>query len=137
MYIIVWKKYLQVIKILMKKAAGGDQMLSLNKTDFEKDKVARKSNVRFSFHIRNGVVHHSLAVSPIARELLAVLQEDPMTNSLLRNNEFVFSMTNRYELSIHIKSVEPEAEELTDAATPVVATTEDEAVPVAELSEAV
>lgn len=101
MYNIVWKKYLPVIRLLMKKATAGDQVLGLNRTDFEKDKVVRKTSARFTCTIVKGFLQYNAALSPMGRDLLVVLQEDPVTSSLLQQNEFVFSMSNRYELHIH------------------------------------
>lgn len=103
MYIIVWKKYLPVIKLLMKKAVVSDQQLGLNKTDFEKDKVPRKGNARFTFRIVNGIAQNSGAITPIARELVAVLLEDSSVMELLQQQEFTFSLNSRYELFIHLE----------------------------------
>ena len=111
MYTIVWKKYLPVIKILMKKAAAGDQQLSLNKTDFEKDKVARKTNVRFSFKMVNAIAQNASAVPPLGRELTSVLQEDATVIGILQQKEYTFSMNSRYELVIHLEpKAKPEHE---------------------------
>jgi hypothetical protein len=120
MYIIVWKKYLPAIKILMKKAAGGDQVLGLNKTDFEKDKVARKTNSRFSFHMTNGSLPYNTTLAPIAREFVTVLQEDAGAGGILYQQEFVFSMNSKYELSIHLEPKAP-VEEVEVAENAVVA----------------
>lgn len=116
MYTIVWKKYLPVIKLLMKKAAAGPQQMGLNKTDFEKDKVARKTNVRFTFKIANAISHNSSAVPPLGRELISVLQEDSSVASILYQNEYTFSMNSRYELSIHLQPKEIAEPAATDAA---------------------
>lgn len=116
MYTIVWKKYLPVIKLLMKKAAAGTQQMGLNKTDFEKDKVARKTNVRFTFKIVNAISHNSSAVPPLGRELLNVLQEDSSVVSMLQRSEYTFSMNSRYELSIHLQPKAVPEPEATDAA---------------------
>lgn len=107
MYTIVWKKYLPVIKILMKKAAGGDQLLGLNRSDFEKEKVAKKSNVRFTVNMVNGNARNAAGIAPIGREFVTVLQEDGAVSELMRHNDFVFNLSNRYELGIHLEPRAP------------------------------
>ena len=116
MYTIVWKKYLPVIKLLMKKASAGDQQMSLNKTDFEKDKMSRKTNVRFTFKTVNAIPQNASAVPPLGRELISVLQEDSTAISLLQQKEFTFSMNSRYELVIHLEpKAKPEDENAAEA----------------------
>jgi DNA-binding transcriptional regulator YbjK len=114
MYTIVWKKYLPVIKILMKKATAGDQQLSLNKTDFEKDKMSRKTNVRFTFKMVNAIAQNASAVPPLGRELTSVLQEDSTAIGILQHNEYTFSMNSRYELAIHREPKAKPEHEATD-----------------------
>jgi hypothetical protein len=116
MYTIVWKKYLPVIKLLMKKASAGDQQLSLNKSDFEKDKMSRKTNVRFTFKMVNAIAQNASAVPPLGRELTSVLQEDSTVISLLQQKEFTFSMNSRYELVIHMEpKAKPEHDDADEA----------------------
>ncbi len=108
MFAQAWNKYLPVIKILMKRSAGGEQTLAMNKTDFERAAGGRKAKLTFSLTIQNGRNQNYTAPPPVAKELLTILQEDETTRQLLRNEEFAFSMNTSFQLLI--KKAEPIAE---------------------------
>ena len=47
MYNHIWKKYLPIIKILLKKSISEDQILDLNRIDFERAGTGRKAGYKF------------------------------------------------------------------------------------------
>lgn len=104
MYTYTWKKYLPVIRLLMKKSATGEQSLSLNRIDFEKSVKLRKPTCTFSVEIAKGRIR-GLNPPVVARDLLETLLQDPATESMLRTQQYGLSMGSDYKL--HIKNLTP------------------------------
>lgn len=48
MFSQAWNIYLPIIKILLKRSAGADQTLDMNRTDFERAAGGRKAKLTFS-----------------------------------------------------------------------------------------
>lgn len=96
----IWGKYLPIIRILMKRSAGGDQVLDLNVTDFERAGIARKSGYKFTIQFSHGRVDNVISSVPLARELATALQEDPGVKSLLLQNDYHISMNPKYQIGI-------------------------------------
>lgn len=101
MFSQVWKKYLPVIIILLKRSATGDQVLDMNHTDFTRAAGGRK--VKFSFNVlqvNKGRINTLVKHSPFAREFALVLQEDEITRKLIKEMNLEFSMNNSSQLTI-------------------------------------
>ena len=101
MFSQVWKKYLPVIVILMKRSANGEQSLSMNPSDFQRAAGGRK--IKYSFanlHLTNGRINNTVKHQPLAREFAVTLQEDEMIRKILPQKHFEFSMNNSFQLVI-------------------------------------
>ncbi|RYY90666.1 MAG: hypothetical protein EOO15_01725 [Chitinophagaceae bacterium] len=99
-YEIVWQKYLPVIRIVMKRALGGDQLLKLNAPDFERLGLTRKSGYKFDVRLQQGKLAEVIIDHPLAASMAQVLLNDDAINALLAGREFEISLSSRYELSI-------------------------------------
>jgi hypothetical protein len=109
MFSQAWNKYLPIIKILMKRSPNGDQTLDMNRTDFERAAGGRKAKLSFSIILHKGRIQNiSVTPPPVARELATVLQEDEVTQQLIRKQNFEFSMNSSFQLLI--KNTTPPAE---------------------------
>jgi hypothetical protein len=100
-----WNKYLPVITILMKRSSGGDQVLSMNHTDFEKAAGGKK--IKFSFAklmLENGRMDYYTRQTALATDLVLVLQENDQTSKLMQHRQFEISMNNEYQLIIKNKT---------------------------------
>jgi hypothetical protein len=96
-----WKKYLPVLLILLKRSSTGPQVLSMNHTDFERAAGGRKIKYSFaSLQLNNGRIITTPNMMALARELAVQLQEDAQILALLKNQQFEFSMTNDFKLTI-------------------------------------
>lgn len=110
MFSQAWNKYVPVIKILIKKAAAGEQTLSMNKIDFERAAGGRKAKLAFSFTLINARYRDiNTVLPPVARELIPLLLEDYSARQLLENNEVTFTMTSTFQLKIIKKDQESTA----------------------------
>lgn len=107
MYTYTWKKYLPVIRILLKKAADSEQTVNLNRTDFEKTTKLRKPVVAFTVDVVKGRLN-PLNKSVPARDLIEILQEDETTRSLMRQNQYTISLNSDFTLSI--KNITPDGQ---------------------------
>jgi len=108
MYTYTWKKYLPVIRILLKRSAGTEQTVSLNRTDFEKTTKLRKPACSFSVEVRKGRLS-PLDKSVPARDLVGILQEDDTARNLLQQHQYAISLNTDFLLSI--KNTTPVATE--------------------------
>ena len=119
MFSQVWKKYLPVIVILLKRSANGDQVLDMNQTDFTRAAGGRK--IKFSFstlQINKGRINTLVKHSPFAKEFAVVLQEDEVTRKMIREMDLDFAMNNGLQLTIRnlavTEAIETAAEVGTD-----------------------
>jgi hypothetical protein len=99
MFTYTWKKYIPVIKILMKRSMEADQMLQINRIDFEKATRSRKNACSFSIELKKGRLV-PIGTLGAGKDLADVLQEDDGIKALLANNIFSFSFNSSFELSI-------------------------------------
>jgi hypothetical protein len=105
MYVHVWNKYLPIIKILMKRAATGNQTLDLNRLDFEKAGSGRKSGYKFTIDFKRGKVSNVISGSQLASDLANVLLNDPATKAILAEHEISISLNTRFQLLISDRNV--------------------------------
>ncbi len=112
MYTHIWNKYLPVIRILLKKSAAEQQKMGMNRTDFEKGNRSRKPACSFNVELVNGRFS-TITQSAPAKELVAVLLEDQVAKTLLRQNHYTISLNSDLQLSI--TNITP-AEEVVEAA---------------------
>jgi hypothetical protein len=125
MFTFTWKKYLPVIHILLKKVSRETQTLQMNETDFRRAAGGRK--IKFSFasmQIKNGKIVSGSTLSPVAKELGALLQESDITRYMIRDLHVEFSLDNSFLLTIKDATPVVVSEEEV-AATEEAATTEE------------
>lgn len=105
MYNHIWKKYLPIIKILMKKSATEDQVLDLNRVDFERAGTGRKAGYKFTIEFTDGKVGNVISGSTLAMHLASVILEDDAAKQILHDNNYEISLNTKFQLSI--KNVTP------------------------------
>lgn len=109
MFSQTWKKYLQVIALLIKRTAVAEQTVTLNHTDFERAAGGRK--IKYSFtqlQLNKGRINTDVKHSPFAKEFSVVLQEDETLQRLISGLFLEFSLNNQFLLTI--KNIAPVAE---------------------------
>jgi hypothetical protein len=100
MYNHIWKKYLPIIRILMKKSAAGDQLLDLNRVDFERAGTGRKAGYKFTIEFTDGKVGNVISGSALAMHLAAVILEDECAKQIINENNYEISLNTRFQLSV-------------------------------------
>jgi len=107
MYTQIWNKYLPVIKILLKRATQGeDQVLDLNRIDFERAGSGRKAGYKFSIEFKKGKVANVISNVPLAPELATAMLEDANIRPLLQANDYQVTLNTKFQLTL--KYVEQE-----------------------------
>ena len=99
MYTYTWRKYLPLIRLLLKKSATATQTVALNQTDFLKFSKSRKPALTFTIDIREGK-YSVLKLPSIAAELLEILMEDPASRTLIRAGQYNLTLAKNYQLVI-------------------------------------
>ena len=105
----VWSKYLPAIRILVKKAVLTEQVLGMNRTDFERAVGIRKAGYRFSVNFINGKPDALFNGNDIVQAFIGVLQEDTVTRELLAENDYTFSFGGKYQIQIKNTSLPKQA----------------------------
>ncbi|MEP6595431.1 MAG: hypothetical protein ABJA71_05770 [Ginsengibacter sp.] len=98
MYNHIWKKYLPFINIQLKRSSGGDQVLNLNRIDFERAGTGRKAGYKFTIEFIDARVGNVISNSPLASNLAAVMLENEPTKEILRNNHYTISLNTKFQL---------------------------------------
>ncbi|MBC7949630.1 MAG: hypothetical protein H7Y42_17215 [Chitinophagaceae bacterium] len=109
MYTYTWKKYLPVIRLLLKRSATADQAVSLNRIDFEKGNRTRKPIVSFTSELVNGK-SLLLNLPTVAKDLLEILLQDEVAGGLLRKNHYIINLNS--DLKLTVKNCQPPAQEV-------------------------
>jgi hypothetical protein len=109
MYNHIWKKYLPFINIHLKKSAVEDQVLTLNRVDFERAGTGRKAGYKFMIQLTNGRVSNVISGSPLAMNLAAVLLEDENTKKIIKEKVYEISLNTKFQLTT--RNIPPPAEE--------------------------
>lgn len=99
MYNHIWKKYLPFINIHLKKSASGEQVLTLNRVDFERAGTGRKAGYKFMIEFTNGRVSNVISNSPLATNLAAVMLENDTTKNILKGGCYTVSLNTRFQLT--------------------------------------
>jgi hypothetical protein len=99
-FISVWTKYLSVIRILLKKSATQEQLLVINRSDFERAGAANKSGYRFTVNFINGKPDALFSGNDLVQTFISVLTSDEVINDHLSKSDYTFTFTSKYQLYI-------------------------------------
>ena len=96
----VWGKYIPVIRILLKKSAVLEQTLGMNRADFERAGYVRKSGYKFIVTLNKNKSDTIFAGNELVQTFISVLQDDEVIHGLLVDNDYTFTFTGKFRLSI-------------------------------------
>ena len=99
-FISVWNKYLSAIRILLKKSATQEQVLSINRVDLERAGATSKSGYRFTVNFINGRPDALFSGNDLVQTFISVLTSDEVINDHLLKNNYTFTFTSKYQLLI-------------------------------------
>lgn len=96
----LWKKYLPIIRILIKRTHQSEQVFDLNATDFLPAGPAKKGTQRFSLQLRHGMVVQHTGTQVLAGDLARIMAEDEVLKAFLAEGHFQFNLNTKHQLSI-------------------------------------
>ena len=102
MFVQTWNKYLPVIRILLKRGVHTEQTLDMNQSDFERAAGGKKVKFTFSIVLESGRLRRAETLPQLAKDFIAVLQQDDVAYKFLRQHVLEFTMNNSFQL--HIKN---------------------------------
>lgn len=97
------------INIHLKKSAAEDQVLTLNRVDFERAGTGRKAGYKFTIQLTSGRVSNVISGSPLAMNLATVLLEDENTKKIIKDKMYEISLNTKFQLTT--KNITPPAAE--------------------------
>ena len=98
MYNHIWRKYLPFINIQLKRSANGDQVMNLNRVDFERAGTGRKAGYKFMIQFTEGRVSNVISGSALAMNLAAVMLEDDNTKKILKQSQYEITLNTKFQL---------------------------------------
>jgi hypothetical protein len=116
MYTLVWKKYLPIIRILIKRSVTADQSFALNTSDFEKIGPNRKTGYRFNIAFNRGRAEYLANTSHIGKDLAQVLLEDPAVKEQFGMHDFHFTVNPKLQLTIRCTNPQTAAKAVSEEA---------------------
>lgn len=99
LFLSAWKKYIPVIRILLKKSAEEIQVLNMNRTDFERD-AKRKLGYSFAVRFSNARPDIIASRSEIIQSFTQSLLNDDVISKMLLKHDYTFTLNNKYQLEI-------------------------------------
>lgn len=100
LYYPIWKRYLPVFAIQLKKAITEEQEINFTRSDFHSLGNRNKSDYGFSLELENGKVKNNISGSAVARDLYDVLLSNDKIKELLQGQHFKLSLGKAYILKI-------------------------------------
>lgn len=98
-YIALWKKYLPVIRLLLKKTETAEQTLELYKHELKKPGVTSTAYV-FTLKIIDGKPVLKTDAKPAAYDLMTVLNENDLAREWLSNKRVMISLDSLFMLRL-------------------------------------
>jgi hypothetical protein len=84
----------------MKKSVSEEQVLDLNRIDFERAGTGRKAGYKFKIVFSEGKVSNVISGSALAMHLAQVILEDATALEILKEHNFEVSLNTKFQLSI-------------------------------------
>lgn len=98
-YYRIWKKYLPVIRLFLKRCETGRQVIQLNKLDFESTGDRARTGYSFYLELKKAKAMNNIGSMAIARDLQHMLSEDETVTAFLKLAHVKISMGKNFELS--------------------------------------
>lgn len=99
-YTSLWKKWLPIINIQLKKSLNEIQLIELNKIDFIAVGDRDKSGFTFNLEIEKGKVINDISGTAVARDLYRVLINDLKTKDYMKDKKIKLSMGKDFILKL-------------------------------------
>ena len=115
-YVFLWKDYLPIIKILLKKVERENQEFTVDKYKFQMIGMREKSGYSFNIVMVNGKNENNIKGVAVARDLLFALRENVELFTWLKTQSIKIWMGKDFKLHLD-KIVQVEKVETAEAAS--------------------
>lgn len=88
----------------MKKSMSEEQVLDLNRIDFERAGTGRKAGYKFKIEFSDGKVSNVISGSTLASHLAQVILEDTPAQEIINESDFEISLNTKFQLTIKNKT---------------------------------
>jgi hypothetical protein len=99
LYTQLWKKYLPVIRLLLKKTTDGEQKLQLYKHEFEATGARNKLGYIFSLELLDGKPLYKSNNSAVSHDLYSLISENEAITSWMKNQHVKISVNRACEMT--------------------------------------
>lgn len=99
MYTQLWKKYLPVIRLLLKKTTDGDQKLQLYKHEFEATGARNKLGYIFSLEMVNGKAVNKSNKTAVSHDLCLLISENEAIATWMKEQHIKISVNRACEMT--------------------------------------
>lgn len=99
-YLQLWKKYIPVIRLLLKKTGKEDQTFQLYKHEFENTGVSAKAVHSFNLEMQNGKVVNNVRGMAVVSDLIQLLRENKDIYEWIQDKHLVISLGKGFDLNI-------------------------------------
>ena len=103
-YITLWKKYLPVIRIQIKKSLQKEEQIKLNKIEFEAVGDRDRASYTFNLEIEKGKVTNDISGTAVARDLYKVLIADKIVKDFLSDKKIKIGLGKAFNLKLKAAS---------------------------------
>ena len=108
-FIAVWNKYLPAVRILLKKAATTEQVIGMNRSDFDRAAGTKKTGYRFSVNFIKDKPDAFFSGNDLVQAFIAALVDDAAIRTMLAESNYTFSFNSKYQLQIKNAGFEKQA----------------------------
>jgi len=104
MYTRAWLKFLPLIRLMLKRSQQENQVVKMDRMDFDKAGGGKKVGYSFIIEFRKGRVYNQLT-SQIAKDLVPLFQEDEVVMAILKKYNATLEMNPKCELTIKLTEI--------------------------------
>ncbi len=100
MYTQLWKKYLPVIRLLLKKTGDNNQKLQLYKHEFEATGARNKLGYIFSLEMVNGKAVNKSNKTAVSNDLCVLMGENEAIAAWMKDQQIKISVNRACEMTL-------------------------------------
>ena len=99
-FLVLWTKYLPVIRILLKRSIAEEQQVALDKMELNSVDNRKNANYSFDLEILKGKVQNNIGGKGIGKDLFKVLSNDSIVNEFMNDKIIIIQMGKNFQLTL-------------------------------------
>ena len=106
----LWTKYLPVLRIMLKKSIADEQQVAVGKLELNAADSRKNANYVFKVEIVKGKIVSTIGNKIISKDLLNVLNSDPLMRAFMADKQIYLSMDKSSQLTLKTGHLQTEEE---------------------------